>query len=174
MDYPMAYFITFSCYGTWLHGDEAGSVDRDHNLPGTPLLAADPSRVAAERRRMTQPAYALDAPRRRVVLQTLEEVCQQRGWDLLAAHVRARHVHVVVQAPTAPERVMNDFKSYASRNLNRNGFDTPDRKRWARHGSTRYLWDEKSVQNAVHYVLYEQGEPMEVYDPNRDRQGAAP
>jgi hypothetical protein len=36
-DGPLAYLITFPTYGTWLHGDERGSVDRDHNLPGTPV-----------------------------------------------------------------------------------------------------------------------------------------
>jgi hypothetical protein len=38
---PLAYFITFSTYGSWLHGEEKGSVDRAHNLPGTPYLEAD-------------------------------------------------------------------------------------------------------------------------------------
>jgi hypothetical protein len=28
---PLAYLITFRCYGTWLHGDSRGSVDRFHN-----------------------------------------------------------------------------------------------------------------------------------------------
>jgi hypothetical protein len=28
---PLAYLITFRCYGTWLHGDERGSVDRFRN-----------------------------------------------------------------------------------------------------------------------------------------------
>jgi hypothetical protein len=25
---PLAYFITYSCYGTWLHGGKETSVDR--------------------------------------------------------------------------------------------------------------------------------------------------
>lgn len=35
---PLAYFITFSCYGTWLHGGKETSVDRDHNIPNTEFL----------------------------------------------------------------------------------------------------------------------------------------
>ena len=27
-DIPLAYLISFRCYGTWLHGDERGSIDR--------------------------------------------------------------------------------------------------------------------------------------------------
>ena len=32
---PIAYFITFNCYGTWLHGEKPTSVDRFNNTPGT-------------------------------------------------------------------------------------------------------------------------------------------
>ena len=48
-------------------------------------------------------------------------VCAHRGWNL-------------------PARIMNDYKAYASRHLNRMGLEGPGRKRWARHGSTRWLW----------------------------------
>ena len=32
---PLAYFLTFTTYGTWLHGREEGSVDRDNHVFGT-------------------------------------------------------------------------------------------------------------------------------------------
>jgi REP element-mobilizing transposase RayT len=81
---------------------------------------------------MDQPPYSLDAPRREAVLASLGERCAQHSWILFAAHVRSNHVHVVVEADTHPERVMNDLKSYASRQLNRLGLDERHRKRWAR------------------------------------------
>ena len=28
---PLAHLSTFRSYGTWLHGDKRGSVDRSHN-----------------------------------------------------------------------------------------------------------------------------------------------
>jgi hypothetical protein len=31
-DTPIAYFITFRSYGTWMHGDERGSVNAPLNL----------------------------------------------------------------------------------------------------------------------------------------------
>jgi hypothetical protein len=40
---------------------------------------------------------------------------------------------------------MNEFKSYASRELNQSTSERPDRKRWARHGSTRWLWKDEDV-----------------------------
>jgi hypothetical protein len=42
--------------------------------------------------------------------------------------------------------------------------DGPGRKRWSRHGSTRYLNEDAAVAAAVDYVLHCQGEPMAVYD----------
>ena len=57
---------------------------------------------------------------------------------------------------------MNDFKAYASRCLNRMRLDEPDRKRWARHGSTRWLWKPQYVSAAMQYVLAQQGEAMSV------------
>ena len=83
--------------------------------------------------------------------------------ELLAAHVRTNHVHAVVEADLRPEKVMNEFKSYASRELNRLGRDGPDRKRWARHGSTRWLWRDEDLQQALQYVIEEQGEPMALF-----------
>jgi REP element-mobilizing transposase RayT len=153
--------ITWTCYGQWLHGTERGSVDPEHNVPDTPFLPTDPDREASEREHMTQPAYEMDAPRRRVVLTAIRDVCLHRGWTLHAAHVRARHVHVVVSGMQTPERMMNDFKAYVSRALNAAGFDTPTRKRWTRHGSTKYINDESYLAAAVNYVLEEQGQNME-------------
>lgn len=159
----MRYFITFACYGTHLHGAESGSVDRAHNQYGSRLLNSHPERVAVERRRMDQAPYLLDADRRVVVLEALREVCSHRDWGLLAAHVRTNHVHVVVEGTAPPENMMNAFKSYASRRLNSMGVDGSDRKRWAHHGSTRWLWKDENVQEAMRYVIEEQGEPMAVF-----------
>lgn len=161
---PIAYFITFSCYGARLHGDEAGSVDRNHNIPRTPHLSPNSQRLQMERRRMNAASYEMDAQRRSLVLSATREVCSYRCWSLLAAHVRTNHVHIVVHAATAPERIMNDIKVYASRLLNSQDIDRLRRKHWARHGSTRYLWKPEQVEAAIQYVVYEQGEPMAVFE----------
>jgi REP element-mobilizing transposase RayT len=160
----VTYLITFACYGCHLHGNTAGSVDSAHNMPGTPILEEDSERAAFEERRMDQSPYYLDRIRRDAVLAAIQEVCAHRGWRLLAAHVRSNHVHTVVEAEVPPERVMNDFKAYASRHLNRMLLDGPARKRWARHGSTRWLWRPEHVSAAIQYVVAEQGDDMSVFE----------
>jgi REP element-mobilizing transposase RayT len=160
----VTYLITFACYGCHLRGHESGSVDRGHNMLGSRLLEADPTRVSAERERMDQSPYSLDGARREAVLASLQERCSHHSWILLAAHVRSNHVHVVLEADTRPERVMNDLKSYASRQLNCLGLDERARRRWARHGSTRWLWRREDVSAAIRYVIEEQGDPMAAFE----------
>jgi REP element-mobilizing transposase RayT len=124
------------------------------------LIQTVPQRCA---NRWTKCRYVLDRDRRVTVLGVLREVCLHHGWSLWAAHVRTNHVHAVVEADMRPEKVMHAFKAYASRSLNRLGIDATERKRWARHGSTRWLWTDEDVQESVRYVVSGQGEPMEVY-----------
>ena len=73
------------------------------------------------------------------------------------------HVHAIVEAEAPPERIMNEFKSYASRELNRLTTGGSERKRWARHGSTRWLWKDEDVKRALQYVVDELGEPMALF-----------
>ena len=156
-----AYFITFTCYGTWLHGDDRGSADRAHNLPGTPYLVGDEQRERSEFDSLKHPPMTLDEAQRRVVQDTVREVCQHRDWALLAAHVRPKHVHSVVLADATPEKVMNDFKAYATRRLREANLIGEETRVWTRHGSTRYLNDDDSVINATKYVIEDQGASLE-------------
>jgi REP element-mobilizing transposase RayT len=156
------YLITWACYGTWLPGRE-GAVPETQNQFGAPLPQPDPHRQQQARSRMLQAPYVLDDTRRQVVLESLHEVCHHRGWTLLAAHIRTNHIHVVTTANSKPEQVMIAMKAYASRTLNQQALDSPHRRRWAHHGSTRYLWTEDSIQTAIQYIVHEQGQPMAVF-----------
>jgi REP element-mobilizing transposase RayT len=158
----MKYFITFACYGAHLHG-ESGSVDRDHNVPGNRYAPPSGARIEMKRRQMDQQLYELDGSRRAIVLAAIREGCLHRNWKLWAVHVRTNHVHVIVEAGVRPEIVMNALKAYASRDLNTARLDPPDRRRWSRHGSTRWLFTDQAARDAIRYVIDDQGEPMEIY-----------
>lgn len=137
----------------------------DQSIVGTMFLVIrtiEPNhlRVSFEQRRMSQEPYVLDEARQHAVLRAIEEHCAYRNWLLLAVHVRSNHVHVVLDAPVAPEKVMNEFKVYASRMLNQSGFESHEQRRWARHGSTRYLWSREQVDAAIAYVIDGQGDTM--------------
>jgi REP element-mobilizing transposase RayT len=170
-DAPLAYLITFSCYGAWLHGDARGSVDRRHNEVGSVFLSEDLARRRAEQESLGETPYYLDPARRHLALEAILAIAEQRGWRVQAAHVRSNHVHVVVSADRTPERVMNDFKAFASERLNEAFPEERDRKRWVRHGCTRYLKSEESCHAAIRYVVEGQGEPMAVYQAGEPRDG---
>ena len=165
---PLAYFITFTCYGTWLHGEKSTSVDRQHNTYGAHFLSANSNRARWVKTHMPEEPYFLDDSRRHIVLHSIKNVCAYQKWTLLAAHVRTNHVHVVCHAITEPEKIMNTFKAYASRELNKAYLDKDRCHRWTRHGSTRYLWNEGNIESTIHYVIHEQGSPMAFFE-NKER-----
>jgi REP element-mobilizing transposase RayT len=149
---PLAYFISFRTYGTWLHGDERGSVDRKHNAFGAPKLAASESRVRWERDELRGSPVELDAERRAAVERTIREVCEHREWRLLEVNARSNHVHVVVEAGGPPEPVMNAFKAWATRRMVQAGLVERGAPVWSRHGSTVYLFKPEKVEEKRRYV----------------------
>ena len=88
-------------------------------------------------------------------------------------NVRTNHVHAVVSAPgVSPERVMNDFKAYATRSLRQRKLVGRDQKVWAYHGSMPRIWKPDQLARAIRYVNDAQGPelPMMEVAANRSRQ----
>lgn len=162
----LAYFITFSTYGTWLHGDGRGSVDRNTNTAGEPLIPRNAGLHRYRKSLMSAPEYRMEAEERATVLAAIRQHADFRGWSLLAVHVRTNHTHIVVVGETKPERMMTEFKAYATRALHRTNPTESQQKYWTRHGSTRWLNTEESVRRAIEYTVDEQGESMAVYHAN--------
>jgi len=167
---PVGYFITFTCYGNWLHGDERGSVDHSLAARGWPRVNVDPVVVEAMRKKLAQPPFMLDAAARGIVDATIREVCVHRDWALTALNVRTNHLHVVLTAACGPEKVMGDFKAWCTRRLREHGLASKDRRVWTDGGSTRYLWTDDDRSAAVDYVVNGQGADLEMDVPtNRPR-----
>ncbi len=159
--YPLAYLITFRCYGTWLHGDERGSMDGTNTMSMELQICRNKKLVEDERNELKSPPVSLDERQRAVVERAIREVCDYRGYKLFAINVRTNHVHSVVYARCKPEPVMDAFKAYATRQLRRKGLLNRNVRPWSRHGSTPYLWTEEQLQRAIEYVVSGQdGEPF--------------
>ncbi len=152
MSEPLAYLITWTTHGTWLPGDARGWVA--YATPG--IQAPDPARFAAVRQTLNAPPVVLDAEQRALVETTVRAHCNVRGWSLHAVNVRSNHVHVVVTAPeTDPKKAMDQFKAWCSRRLNER-MGKVNEHWWTRHGSTKWINDEKYLRNAIRYVLERQ------------------
>ncbi len=163
-EFPLAYFISFRTYGTWLHGDSRGSTSRKRNKYATPHIALNPRLERAELEQLHHPPIKLDSRQRPLVEQAVRDVCTKRKYWLRAINVRTNHVHIVVSAAIRPEPILQAFQAYATRKLRRAGLLPAAIKPWSRHGSTPYLWKERHVERAIDYVVNGQGDELPTFD----------
>ena len=164
-DIPLAYLITFRCYGTWLHGDERGSIDRFHNQYQTPYASPDINRKKYNEVKLNHKPVKLDATQRNAVEDAIREVCDHRIWFLNAINVRTNHIHAVVSTNgIKSERALNAFKSYATRKMRERNCWNYDHSPWSDKGSRRYLWNERSIELAIDYVINGQGDELPNFD----------
>ena len=160
MPNPHGYLITFRAHGTWLHGDERGSIDRFHNGYGTPYISPDARWHRYIEQTMKLEPIHLDRARRAAISDAIKETCELRNWNLYADNVRTNHVHVVVSAPQHPEVVLRALKSNATRKMRETGCWTSTQTPWAQKGSKRWLWTYQQLQRAIAYVVDGQGAPL--------------
>jgi hypothetical protein len=158
-----AFLLTWNCYGTWLHGDERGSVDAEHHFPGQPRAPFNPVRETVRSQQMKCSPYYLGPKERGVVHRTIREVCWHRSWPLLELNVRTNHVHVVLSCPVRPDKAVADLKAWCTRRLREAALLGKQQPAWAEGVSTIWLWTDAQVENKCAYVREGQGDdlPME-------------
>lgn len=162
---PLAFLIAFRCHGTWLHGDERGSLDRSNNVFGTPVISSHPRWHSASDANLACPPVFLSAAMRDSVETAIKETCHFRDWILYAINIRANHGHVVVDAGSeSPSKVLQALKANATRYMRQRGVWREDFSPWSVRGSKRFLWNDKSVNAAIDYVLYGQGDELPNFD----------
>ena len=157
---PLGYLISFRAYGTWLHGDARGSIDRFHNRYHTPYMPLNEHWHAYNERQLNLAPVKLTAHRRAAINNAISETCKVRNWILHAANIRTNHVHAVVTALCDPEIVLRALKANATREMREAGCWKSSGTPWARKGSKRWLWTSKQLRTAIAYVLDEQGAPL--------------
>ena len=160
---PIAYLITWSTYGTRLHGDPRGSNDKDTTDRGDTFVPPSARYENLRRSQLKEPPFTMDAKHRGAVFRAIQQHAEYRQWKLFALSIRTNHVHMVVEAAGPPEEIMRQYKAYATRGL-RHEKCIPGRKRvWTEGGSKKWLFTPAHVDNACDYVLCRQGPdlPME-------------
>ena len=167
----MNYLLTFRTYGTWLHGDTRGSVDRNHNQVGTLLI--EPNEALRQHRTnlMKAPTVVFDEAQCQCVRETFADVALYRNWTIRALNVLSNHVHLVIETDehpdkANPDKVVATFKAKATRKLREAKLFPAEQEIWAVKGSTRYLKSPESIERAIHYTLNMQAPPSE---PERQR-----
>jgi REP element-mobilizing transposase RayT len=164
-DIPLAYLITFRCYGTWLHGDERGSINRFRNQYKSSYLPPERHWMKTNNQRLKSEMVTLNASQRICAEEAIRETCKIRQWRLHAINVRTNHVHAVVSiGMRKPEIALNAFKANATRKMRENQCWQNEKSPWADKGSQRYLWNERSIELAIDYVTNGQGGDLPDFD----------
>ena len=164
-DIPLAIFVTFRCYGTWLHGDERSSVDRHNNIYGATRIPPSSAWKKFNKKTLKRKPVILTASQRRSVEKAIRETCAIRNWTLHAINIRTNHVHCVVYVgDTKPNQVLIALKANATRQMRQDGNWKLPETPWTEKGSKRLLWNEKSVLQAIDYVINGQGDELPDFD----------
>jgi REP element-mobilizing transposase RayT len=151
-DAPLAFFITWTVYGTYLQGDERGWRKRctGQQLP-------QPELAQWRRERLKHPVQLLNDAQQSVVEQEIERHCQKRGWKLWAKSARSNHVHAVVTASGyAGDKVRDQLKANATRGLREHWEEFRDRPVWTTLGDWQCIRNEEELETVVLYVVESQ------------------
>ena len=158
---PIAFSIVWTCYGTWLPGDQAGWTKKQMgSQEPKPLLA----RWCAEE--MIETPVILTETERRLVQHTIVEVCEYRNWTLHIANARSNHVHAVVSASGhTGKNIRNTLKAWCTRRLKERqgvllsgfevkqlGFDSVRQRWWTESGFAKPLFNDLELESAIAYA----------------------
>ena len=145
---PLAYFLTWTTYGTWLPGDGRGWNRKDE----AEIQPANVLFLEMARLEMKEPEFRLSVAHRRIVEETVRDHCCKRDWHLHTVNARSNHVHVVVTAAGyKPEIVRDQFKAWCTRRLKEAGVART--QFWTEGGSRRWINDDDALEGAILYVI---------------------
>ena len=145
---PIAYFLTWTTYGTWLPGDKRGW-NRKRQFEHLP-----PNRLfhRSAQASMKEAQFILNRDDRQLVHQVIQAHCEIRAWELHATNARSNHVHVVVTSTGhLPKTVASQFKAWSTRELKK---AHPHRNRFRTQGaSCRWINQQNDLIKAIDYTL---------------------
>ena len=145
---PLAYFITWTVYGTFLRGD--GRWWRKKKKGTQP---PQPRLEEWHRDRLRHEIILLSAGHRETVKSEIEDHCEFRQWHLWIANPRTNHVHVVVTAPGfAGDVVRDQLKANCTRGLREQDQRFVDRPVWTVRGDWQCVNTDEDLELAIQYA----------------------
>jgi REP element-mobilizing transposase RayT len=160
-DDPLAFFITWTVYGSHLQGDDSGWRRRRKGYqPPQPQLAV------WHRKRLKYDLVLLSPAERQVVEAECERHCHHRGWHLWAVNARPSHVHVVVTADRCSGKTVRDqLKANCTRGLRERWSQFCDRTVWTVGGDWQCINREDDLEIVCLYVREAQDRMEYKYQP---------
>jgi|GEM_PF-571456 len=175
------WHITFGTYATRLHNDPRPTIDRRHNIVGTPFPPPDPTRQQPP----SHSPLRLTCDQRIHIENTIPMLCTRGGWTFITcaapsetsepgrdgpAHIpastpgNADHVHVLLSAPRHihGKEIRKWLKRWLSQSLTK-AFGPPAKRWWAEGGSTKPIKDTQYLNNATNYINRQRTLPPHKY-----------
>ena len=149
---PLAYHITFGTYGTRLHGDPKGTVDRAHNRPGDPILGQHDAWMCEEQSRMRFSAMFLTDEQRRFIEHVFTSLCVECQWQYRIVAASPDHVHALLTTRVEAKAVRKLLKRRLSQTLSERWPLAAGQVWWASGGSIKWIWNESYLSNVHHYI----------------------
>ncbi len=147
-DQPLAYFNTWTVYGTHLQGADTG-----WRKYGKGDMQPEPLLEAWRADRLKHPIRLLDGVCRAIVESMIGKHCLFRSWHLWVANARSNHVHVVVTANSHRGDIVRDqLKANSTKALREHSAIFRDRPVWSVGGDWRCVNTEDELQRVVEYV----------------------
>ena len=147
-DDPIAFFITWTVYGTYLQGDERGW-RRRRKGGQTP----QPRLAQWRRERLNYDILLLSLAHRAVVEEECHRHCDHRGWRLWTVNPRSNHVHAVVTAAGYSGKIVRDqLKANCTRGLREQWTEFCDRPVWSTGGDWECINSEDELETVCLYV----------------------
>ena len=166
-DRPLAYHITFGTYGTRLHGDARGTVDRSFNKSGDPIIGLNVDWHDMEASSLKGQPVVFDQSMRVIVEHAIDRVCEQGDWLCHTSACQHNHVHILVTSIDEGKLTRRLMKRWLTQDLN-NVVDISPYRWWAKGGSVKWVWNQMYFDNVYEYVRQQRTSKTE---PRRPRRG---
>ena len=145
---PIAFYITWTVYGTYLQGDERGWRRRREGQQAPQLRLAQ-----WRRERLKHEILLLSSEQRVVVEHECQRHCDHRRWALWAVNARSNHVHAVVTATGDSGKTVRDqLKANCTRGLREQWTEFCDRPVWSVGGDWECVNSEDDLDAVCVYV----------------------
>jgi REP element-mobilizing transposase RayT len=175
------WLFTNTTYGTWLPGNERGSVTSvrdasassriEHDKYGTPWEGHIPGIHTSATSLLKCPPIFFTFTQAEILLAQFIETAEYRERTLHAISIMPNHWHMVTTVPGDPDpnSVLSDIKAYGSRALNRVYEKPASNTWWTMRGSKRKLATDVALASAINYTLYKQPNPLVVWSAKHGR-----
>lgn len=147
-DQPLAYFITFTVYGTFLQGDA-----RLWRSRGKGSQSPQPLLEQWHRDRLKHDVILLNADQRSAVENETARLCDFRKWKLWNANARSNHVHLIVSSPGFNgAKVRDQIKANCTRVIRQDWPVFIDRPVWTVGGDWQSVNSEEELEQVILYT----------------------